>query len=139
MNIENYYMESKIIDNIKKFFTSKIDYFKYNSIRRENYVMEKNEYILKKFNKFHNTITGKTLTLTNQITFKIEIEPEGFYYSNDKYNIYAFGINQEDAENNLLDEFLIQYNAYALEKDENLDHNAQTLKRDLLSIYGEFL
>lgn len=62
MNIENYYMESKIIDNIKKFFTSKIDYFKYNSIRRESYVMEKNEYILKKFNKFHNTITGKTLT-----------------------------------------------------------------------------
>ena len=139
MNIENYYMESKIIDNIKKFFTSKIDYFKYNSIRRESYVMEKNEYILKKFNKLHNTITGKTLTLTNQITFKIEIEPEGFYYSNEKYNIYAFGISQEDAENNLLDEFLIQYNAYALEKDEMLDHNAQVLKRDLLSIYGEIL
>lgn len=100
-------------------------------LRSENDSLNRKEFLVLK-----NNITNEMIQLNDKIVFEIEIDENGFYYSNSKYNIYAFGETQEEVENNLLEEFMIQYKAYALEKNENLDKNALKLKENLLSIYG---
>ncbi len=100
-------------------------------LRSENDSLNRKEFLVLK-----NNITNEMIRLNDKIVFEIEIDENGFYYSNSKYNIYAFGETQEEVENNLLEEFMIQYKAYAMEKNENLDENALKLKEDLLSIYG---
>ena len=76
------------------------------------------------------------IKLNSAIVFKIEVENCGFYYINEKYNIYAFGETQEEVENNLFDAFMDQYESYALEKDENLTEKSLILKDNLLKIFG---
>lgn len=85
----------------------------------------------KEFSILKNDTTGREIYLNDKIVFEIEIDENGFYYSNNKYNIYAFWETQNEVENNLVEEFLIQYKAYALEEDENLDSNSLILKKDL--------
>lgn len=114
--------------------------FDYTSNERDDYcLINNNDFLNKKeFLILKNNITNEMVKLKDKIVFQIEIDENGFYYSNAKYNIYAYGETQEEVENNLLEEFMIQYNSYALEKDENLDEKALVLKDNLLSIYGEY-
>ena len=74
--------------------------------------------------------------LLKSIDFTISSDEDGFYYSNKQYNVYVYGINQEEAENNLYEELLFQYKAYAYEDDSQLDTNAKILKYNLLSLLG---
>lgn len=78
--------------------------------------------------------TGQYIKLKKEIVFFITCDKYGFYYTNEDYNIYVYGENQDDAENNLYEELIIQYNIYALEKDDLLDSNAKKLKYNLLSL-----
>ena len=113
--------------------TTNIDY----NIFRGDLFMNKSNSNKKEFIKLENKETGKYIILNKSITFYIEINKDGFYYSNDQYNIYAFGKCQSEVENNLLEEFLIQYESYAFTSDDKLDSKALLLKKNLLSIYGE--
>lgn len=109
--------------------------FVYTLIERIDSVNQKDN-LFKSFFELRNEKIGKYIKLNEGIKFKIEIDENGFYYSNDEYNIYAYGMTQEEAENDIFDEFIIQYEAYALEKDENLDDNSKILKNKLLRVYG---
>ncbi|MGN1298229.1 MAG: hypothetical protein ACI4VH_07480 [Clostridia bacterium] len=109
--------------------------FDYTLNERNDSVINRNS-LNKSFLELKNDITGECIELNKAINFKIEIDKNGFYYSNDDYNIYAYGETQREAENNILEEFKIQYESYALEKDEKLDNNAKILKNNLLMIYG---
>ena len=81
--------------------------------------------------------TNRCIYLNEPIIFKIDIDANGFYYSSEEYNIYAYGKNQKSAEQDIFNEFELQYKEYAMEDDENLDKNARELKQRLLNIYGE--
>jgi len=110
--------------------------FVYTLNERNDYVVDKNS-LNKSFSELKNSITGEYIKLNGTINFKIEIDEKGFYYTNDEYNIYAYGITQNEAENDILEEFKIQYEFYALEDDDKLDENAKRLKYNLLKIYGD--
>ncbi|MBQ9607840.1 MAG: hypothetical protein IJV15_00175 [Lachnospiraceae bacterium] len=110
--------------------------FRYNNIRGD-LAMNYSNIIKKGFDYFEDS-NGNIIKLNSKILFTIEIDENGFYYSNDKYNIYTFGETQKEAENNLYECFLVQFESYALEEDEKLDDKALLLKKDLLAIYGDY-
>ena len=97
--------------------------------------MEKKPYT-KKISYLKNYITNEYIYLNFPIIFEINIESNGFYYTNKEYNIYAYWTTQEDAELDIFNEFEFQYKEYAMESDENLDKNAKELKYKLLAIFG---
>lgn len=99
-------------------------------------LMEYDNIISKQFLTLDDNRNNKKIKLNSAIVFKIEVENCGFYYINEKYNIYAFGETQEEVENNLFDAFMDQYESYALEKDENLTEKSLILKDNLLKIFG---
>lgn len=109
--------------------------FAYTLNERNDFVMNK-RVLNKSFFELKNSMTGECITLNKTINFKIEVDENGFYYINDDYNIYAYGITQKEAEDNILEEFKIQYMFYALEDDDKLDDNAKKLKYNLLKVYG---
>lgn len=84
-----------------------------------------------------NKETGDIIRLKKPITFEIDVDEDGIYYSNSEYNIYASGVTQKDVEDSLFEEFMFIYNSYAKESDNNLDENAKKLKYKLLRIYGD--
>lgn len=112
---------------------SKIDYT-FN--RRKETVMANKSYT-KSFSYLKDCNTNRCIYLNEPITFQISIDSDGVYYSNEEYNIYAYGKNQKEAEQDIFNEFELQYKEYAMEDDKNLDKNARQLKQKLLNIYGE--
>lgn len=109
--------------------------FVYTLNERTGSVVNKNSLNMS-FSELKNSITGEVIKLNKAINFKIDIDENGFYFSNDEFNIYAYGATQTEVQNDILEEFKEQYNFYAKEKDENLDDNAKKLKYSLLKIYG---
>lgn len=77
-------------------------------------------------------IDGKPVFLLKDTIFLIEQTTDGYYFTNKDLNIISGGKKFEDAEKNMYDEFLIQWELYAVEKDENLTKNAQIIKKNLL-------
>lgn len=73
--------------------------------------------------------------LCKNIDFIITSDEDGFYYTNDLYNLFVFGETQNEVENHLYEELIFQYNSYATENDDNLDSNAKKLKYNLLSLF----
>ncbi len=96
--------------------------------------MEQRPYT-KKVSYLKNYITNEYIYLNFPITFEINIDSNGFYYTNEEYNIYAYGVTQTEAELDIFNEFELQYKEYAMEKDENLDKNAKKLKYKLHNIF----
>ena len=97
-----------------------------------------NSVYYKKMQILENKETGENVKLKFPMIFKIEVDKNGIYYSNDEYNLYASGETQAEAENDVFEEFMINYCAYAREKDNLLDTNAKNLKYKLLKICGDF-
>lgn len=96
----------------------------------------KNANIEKSFAQLYDIEKHCYINLKFPIQFIVESDENGFYYKNEMYNLYVYGINQEDAENQLLKELYYQYKAYAMEPDENLDVNAIKLKNNLIGLIG---
>ena len=123
--------------------TNMIDQFKNNSSYSVVYDInnERNDYVNRiytiPFFELKNSVTKECINLTKPLMFKIEVNKEGFYYTNEEYNIYAYGETQKEAEIDVLEEFKIQYKSYALEDDINLDKKAKILKKKLLDICGD--
>lgn len=109
--------------------------FAYNLNEGNNFMINRNIYNIS-FSELKNKKSGEYVKLKSTIEFKIEIDKNGFYYSNEEYNIFAFGETQRDVEDDVFDEFMIQYNFYTNENDNDLDKNARILKYKLLKIYG---
>lgn len=109
--------------------------FAYNLNEGDNFMINRNIYNIS-FSELKNKKSGEYVKLKSTIEFKIEIDKNGFYYSNEEYNIFAFGETQRDVEDDVFDEFMIQYNFYTKENDNDLDKNARILKYKLLKIYG---
>lgn len=109
--------------------------FAYNLNEGNNFMINRNVYNIS-FSELKNKKSGEYIKLKGIIEFKIEIDKNGFYYSNEEYNIFAFGETQRDVEDDVFDEFMIQYNFYTNENDNDLDKNARILKYKLLKIYG---
>lgn len=80
--------------------------------------------------------TGKTIKLRTPICFKITTDSEGIYYECEEYNLYACGRTQEETEQDVYDEFISNYKAYAEEQDDLLDEKAKQLKYKILNICG---
>ena len=104
-----------------------------NILLGDSFIVQNKKYI-KEFSELFDEKNLKKVTLLKSIKFIITADEEGFYYSNKQYNLYVYGENQKEAENNILDELLFQYNSYAFEDDDKLDSNAKRLKYNLLSI-----
>lgn len=109
--------------------------FAYTINEGNNFMINRSVYDIS-FSELKNTKVGEYIKLKGIIEFKIEIDQNGFYYSSEEYNIFAYGKTQQDVENDVFDEFMIQYNLYANENDRDLDKNARILKYKLLKIYG---
>jgi len=90
----------------------------------------------KSFSYLKDYNTDEYIILNEPITFQIEMDSNGIYYSNDEYNIYAYGKSQKDAEQDVFNEFELQYKEYAMENDNKLDENAKKLKYRLLAVFG---
>ena len=88
----------------------------------------------KSFSELFDKNTNKRIQLLKKIDFIISSDENGFYYENKQFNIYVYGENQKEAEDNIFEELLFQYNNYVYEDDDKLDTNALKLKYDLLSI-----
>ena len=135
--IENIKQENRLNDFIKKFiFKSNKMIRNDNNIIGENYIMEKSEY-QKSFIELYDVDQDKMVRLSKSIEFVISSDEDGFYYSNEEYNVYVYGKTQNDAENNLLCELKFQYHSYVFENDCDLDTNAQKLKYKLLSLFEQ--
>ncbi len=136
--IENIKQENRLNDFIKKFIfkSNKMIRNDNNNIIGENYIMEKSEY-QKSFIELYDVDQDKMVRLSKSIEFVISSDEDGFYYSNEEYNVYVYGKTQNDAENNLLCELKFQYHSYVFENDCDLDTNAQKLKYKLLSLFEQ--
>lgn len=77
-------------------------------------------------------IDGKRIVLLKPVVFLVEQSKEGCFLTNKNLNILANGKTFENAEEDMYEEFLIQWELYANEKDENLTPKAQVIKRNLL-------
>lgn len=88
-----------------------------------------NEYY-KKYNSI--IIDGKKIFLTKPVILLVEQNNDGYFFLNKDINIIAGGKSFEEAEQNMYEEFLIQWELYADEKDENLTTKAQLIKKNLL-------
>ncbi|MDD4187259.1 MAG: hypothetical protein PHX04_00580 [Bacilli bacterium] len=77
-------------------------------------------------------IDGKPVFLLKDTIFLVEQTNDGYYFTNKDLNIISSGKKFEDAEQNMYEEFLIQWELYAVEKDENLTKRAQIIKKHLL-------
>ena len=86
----------------------------------------------------YNDVTKEKILLNYPINFKIECDKYGYYYINEKFNLYVYGETQEEAEDKLVDAFKEQLNIFAYEEDNKLDKNALDLKNKLLGIYKSF-
>lgn len=89
----------------------------------------------KKLDKLFNSVNKETIYLNYPIVFKIEVDENGIYYINEKYNLYVYGASQSEAEDNLVESFKEQVMAFGFEEDSKLDENAKLLKAELLKIY----
>lgn len=104
-------------------------------ISRENTTNMENNNIYKELEILSSDYSDVVLYLNFPISFKIEVDENGFYYISEKYNLYVYGKTQNEAESNILEEFRDQFDAFCFEEDINLDKNAQTLKKNLLEVY----
>lgn len=105
-----------------------------NNIMGDLLVMNNKE-IKKTFKELYDANNDTTIKLSKKIDFAITADEDGFYYSNNLYNVYVFGETQNEAENHLYEELKFQYDSYATEDDNNLDSNAIKLKYNLLSLF----
>lgn len=94
-----------------------------------------NEVVYKEFDVLSSKNSEIIVYLNFPILFKIEIDENGFYYINERFNLYVYGENQEEAESRLLEAFREQCEAFCYEEDSKLDKNAQKLKKDLKEIF----
>lgn len=101
-----------------------------------DYIMPDKEYV-KSFTELYDVAHDKIIKLSKKIDFIITLDEDGFYYTNQLYNIFIYGKTQMDAENNLFEELKFQYDSYATENDNNLDSNARKLKYNLLSLFQD--
>lgn len=114
-----------------------------NSFDPNNLIIQKNTNMpyniphYKQMNVLENKSTGSKIKLKKPIMFRIEVDKNGIYYNNDEYNIYACGNTQGEAENDVYEEFLFNYESYAEEDDDRLDEKAKLLKYKLLKICGD--
>lgn len=108
-----------------------------HNINEENTTIMNDQIYYNKFNELHDKETNQKIILNSPLVLRIESDKDGFYYINERYNLYIYGETQEVAENNILDELRSQYIIYALESDDNLDDKAQKLKYDLRALLGE--
>ena len=86
-------------------------------------------------NELYDAKNDTSIKLFKSIDFIITSDEDGFYYTNDLYNIFVFGETQNEVEDCLYDELKFQYDSYATENDDNLDSNAKKLKYNLLSLF----
>lgn len=98
-----------------------------------DYIMTDKEYV-KSFTELYDVAHDRKIKLSKKIDFVVTSDEDGFYYTNQLYNIFIYGKTQTDAENNLFEELKFQYDSYAIENDNNLDSNAKKLKYNLLSL-----
>ncbi len=101
-----------------------------------DYIMTNKEYV-KSFTELYDVAHDKKVKLSKKIDFIITSDEDGFYYTNQLYNIFVYGKTQTDAENNLFEELKFQYDSYVTENDNNLDSNAKKLKYNLLSLFHD--
>lgn len=94
-----------------------------------------NNNLYKELDVLSSNDSNTVLYLNFPISFKIEADENGFYYISEKYNLYVYGKTQDEAENNLLEAFKDQFEAFCFEEDVHLDKNAQILKKNLLEVY----
>ncbi|MBR2138611.1 MAG: hypothetical protein IJ966_04840 [Bacilli bacterium] len=94
-----------------------------------------NRIVYKEFDVLSSEDSEIIVYLNYPILFKIEIDENGFYYINERFNLYVYGATQKEAENRLLESFYDQCEAFCFEEDSKLDKNAQKLKKDLLEVY----
>lgn len=94
-----------------------------------------NKIVYKEFDVLSSENNELIVYLNFPILFKIEIDENGFYYINERFNLYVYGATQNEAENRLLEVFIDQCNMFCSEEDSKLDKNAQKLKKDLLEVY----
>ena len=127
----DYYYEDILKEIIKK--SNRNNNVDNNNIIGDNYIMNAKSYI-KSFSELFDSRNGKNIQLLKRIDFNISSDEDGFYYTNRQYNIFVFGESQLDAENNIFDELMFQYNRYVFEKDEDLEKKKKRLKYDLLSL-----
>lgn len=129
--------------NYRIIWDPKTSFLYHNSIRNEHNINEENSTIMQEQNYYteikelYDEENNQLITLNQPLILRIEVDKNGFYYINEKYNLYIYGITQDEAEKNIVKELKSQYIIYALEKDDNLDKNAKKLKYDLLSLMGE--
>ena len=105
-----------------------------NNIMGDSLIMEKKEF-KKTFNELYDAKNDTSIKLFKSIDFIITSDEDGFYYTNDLYNIFVFGETQNEVEDCLYDDLKFQYDSYATENDDNLDSNAKKLKYNLLSLF----
>ena len=101
----------------------------------ENITNMNNKIVYKEFDMLSSEYSDIIVYLNFPIMFKIEVDETGFYYINERFNLYVYGSSQQEAENNLLGAFRDQVEAFCFEDDAFLDKNAQKLKRDLKEVY----
>ena len=77
-------------------------------------------------------IENKKVLLLKPIVFLIMQDNDGYYFQNDDLNIISAGNTFENAEKDMYDEFIIQWELYAKEDDVKLTSKAQTIKKRLL-------
>ena len=93
------------------------------------------DYSKKIFTELYDYESKSYVKLSTSVEFVVSSDEYGFYYSNDVYNVHAYGETQEEAEKQLYAELMHQYNSYAHDDDNYLDSRARKLKYNLLSLF----
>ena len=86
-----------------------------------------------KYYKEYNSIIvdNKKVILLKPVVFLVEQNNDGYYFINMDLNIIAGGDSFENAEKNMYEEFMIQWDLYVNEDNDALTLKAQKIKKNL--------
>jgi len=80
------------------------------------------------------TPDGNFLPFSYPIQLRIEADENGLYYINEDFGIFAGGVNQEEAKNDIYTSLMDSYGTFVNAPCDELDDNAKKIKENLVGL-----